>query len=89
MNSVWVNVDGGQINAALEEALTRLDSAGSELVLDFSSVRRIDAGALGALEKLAGNADERAVKVVLCGVHADVYKVLKLIKLAGRFSFMG
>jgi hypothetical protein len=36
---------------------------------------------------LAGAADEKAVKVALRGVHVDVYKVLKLVKLTPRFSF--
>ena len=33
-------------------------------------------------------ADEKGVKVVLRGVNVDVYKVLKLVKLASRFSFL-
>lgn len=57
------------------------------MVFDFASVRRIDSGAVRALEDFAGVADEKAVKIVLCGVNVDVYKVLKLIKLRGRISF--
>ena len=59
-----------------------------EVVLDFSSVRRIDPSALRAMEKLAGIADDKAVKVVLRGVNVDIYKVLKLVKLTPRFSFL-
>ena len=33
-------------------------------------------------------ADEKSVKVVLRGVSVDVYKVLKLVKLAHRFSLV-
>ena len=50
-----------------------------EVTLDFSSVRRIDPGALRAMEELARMADEKDVKVVLRGVNVDVYKVLKLV----------
>ncbi len=57
-------------------------------MLDFSSVRRIDSTALRALEEFARLADEKAVKVVLCGVNVDVYKVLKLVKLTRQFSFV-
>jgi hypothetical protein len=40
------------------------------------------------MEKLAGVADDKAVKVVLRGVNVDVYKVLKLVNLTPRFSFL-
>ena len=59
-----------------------------KLVPDPNAVRRIDPGALRAMEKLAGVADDKAVKVVLRGVNVDVYKVLKLVKLTSRFSFL-
>jgi anti-anti-sigma regulatory factor len=74
-------------NELIEQGLAKLDGAGGEVVVDFSSVRRIDPSAIGAMEKLAGAADEKAVKVALRGVHVDVYKVLKLVKLTPRFSF--
>ena len=73
--------------SAVEQALGQIDSAGGEMVLDFSAVRRIDARALGALEKLAGAAKEKAVKVALRGVNIGMYKALKLAKMAPRFSF--
>ena len=65
-----------------------LDTARGDVVLDFSSVRRIDPSALREMEELAGIADEKAVKVVLRGVNVDIYKVLKLVKLTSRFSFL-
>ena len=74
-------------NETLQDALGRLESATGEMALDFSSVRRIDPSAIGALEKLAGMADDKAVKVALCGVNVEVYRVLKLVKLTSRFSF--
>ena len=33
-------------------------------------------------------ADDKGVKVVLRGVNVGVYKVLKLVKLTSRFSFV-
>jgi len=75
------------INETLQEALEKLDGAAGEVVLDFSSVRRVDPAALRMMEKLAAAAGEKAVKVVLRGVNIDIYKALTLIKLAPRFSF--
>jgi anti-anti-sigma regulatory factor len=86
-NAVWLKMDGERLVQDVEEALEKVGSAGGEAVLDFSSVRRIDPNALKAMETLAGRAEEKAVKVVLHGVNVDVYKVLKLVKLAPRFSF--
>ena len=40
------------------------------------------------MEEFAGMADDKGVKVVLRGVNVGVYKVLKLVKLGSRFSFM-
>jgi anti-anti-sigma regulatory factor len=82
-----VKIDGERMVDAFQETRKRLDGANGELVLDFSSVRRIDPSALRALEELAGIADEKAVKLELCGVGVNVYKVLKLAKLAPRFLF--
>ena len=86
--AVWLKIDGERVADALQEAREKLDSAEGEVVLDFSSVRRIDPSALRAMEELAGMADDKAVKVVLRGVNVDVYKVLKLVKLTPRFSFL-
>jgi anti-anti-sigma regulatory factor len=88
MNTVSLKIDGDRVAHALQEALEKLDGAGSEVVLDFSSVRRIDPSALRAMEGLAGTADDKDAKVVLRGVNVDIYKVLKLTKLASRFSFL-
>lgn len=83
----YVKIDGERIVDALQETGNWLDSANSEVVLDFSSVQRIEPRALRALEELAGIADEKAVTLELRGVSVDVYKVLKLAKLAPRFLF--
>ena len=85
--AVWLVIDERCVVPALEEAGKKLDGAEGEVVLDFVSVRRVDSGTLRAMEEFAGVAEQKAVKVVLCGVNIDVYKVLKLMKLAPRFTF--
>jgi anti-anti-sigma regulatory factor len=65
-----------------------LNGAGGEVILDFSSVHRIDPRALRAMESLAGTADDKDARIVLQGVNVGIYKVLKLTKLAPRFSFL-
>jgi len=87
MVAVWLKIDEERMIQALQEAGEKLDSVEGEVALDFSSVRRIDPSALRAMEELAGIANDKGVKVVLRGVSVDVYKVLKLVKLASRFSF--
>lgn len=85
--TAWLKVDGEHIAQDLQEASEKLGRAGDEMVLDFSSVRRIDPSGLRAMEKLAVLADEKAVKVEIQGVNVSVYKVLKLARLAPRFTF--
>jgi anti-anti-sigma regulatory factor len=80
-------IDGERVADTLQETLKRLDTGNSEVVLDFSSVRRLDPSALRALEELAAIADENAITLWLRGVSVNVYKVLKLAKLAPRFLF--
>jgi len=86
-NSVWLKVDGERVAPALQEVPQKF-ADGGEVVLDFSAVERIDPAGIREMEKLAGIADAKAVKVVLAGVNVDIYKVLKLVKLASRFSFL-
>jgi anti-anti-sigma regulatory factor len=86
--AMFLNIDQQRMALALKEAGQKLDSAEGEAFLDFSSVRRIDSSALRAMEEFARIADEKAIKVVLRGVNVDVYKVLKLVKLTQRFSFV-
>ena len=86
--AVWVKIDGERVADALQETREKLDSAQGEVALDFSSVRQINPAALRELATVADRADEKAVKVVLRGVNVDIYKVLKLTKVAARFSFV-
>lgn len=88
MLAVWLKIEEDHVVQALQEARAKLEGADGEIILDFSSVRRIDPAALRAMEELAGIAKEKTVKLVLRGVNIDVYKVLKLMKLASRFSFV-
>jgi anti-anti-sigma regulatory factor len=88
VTAVWLNIDERFLVRALEEAGEKLRIAEGQVVLDFETVRRIDSSALQAMESIAGLADQRAIKVVLHGVNVDVYKVLKLVRLASRFSFV-
>ena len=82
-----VNIEEGRAVLALEEAGEKLKAEG-EAVLDFSSVRRVDSSTLRAMEEFARIAEKKAAKVILRGVNVDVYKVLKLVKLTRRFSFV-
>lgn len=80
-----MKIDAGWLES---EAVETVRNASGDVILDFSSLPRLDAKAVGAIEQLAGVAEGRSVHVVLRGVNGDVYKVLKLLKLAERFSFV-
>jgi len=86
-NLVLLKLDGDRLVHALQEAREKLNGAQGEVVLDFSSVLRIDPGALRAMEELANASDGKETKIALRGVSVDVYKVLKLMRLAPRFTF--
>ena len=88
MIAVWLKIDEKRIVQALQEAEEELDSVEGEMALDLSSLRRIDPNALRAMEEFADIADTKGVKVVLRGVDVGVYKVLKLVNLASRFSYV-
>jgi anti-anti-sigma regulatory factor len=86
MIPVLLNIGEKRVVPALQEAREKLDGTEGEAVLDLSSVGRLDSSALRALEEFVGVADDKGVKVVLSGVNVGVYKVLKLARLASRFS---
>ncbi len=88
MIPVGLDFNGESVSHAFREARAKLESNEGDLCLDFSSVRRIDPSALREMEELASIADDKAVKVMLRGVNVDIYKVLKLMRLAPRFSFL-
>lgn len=72
----------------IRDAAEQLGGAGNELVLDFSSLRRIDAAELLELEELAAKARENSVKITIRGVSVEVYKALKLVAVAGQFTYL-
>lgn len=84
----WLKVDAGNVARDLQVVCAELDHADGEVVLDLSLVRRVDSGAIAALEELASHADESGVRIVLRGVHVEIYKVLKLVRLSPHFSFI-
>jgi anti-anti-sigma regulatory factor len=88
MIAVWLKIDEERVVQGLQEAGETLGSAGGELLLDLSSLRRIGPSALRVMEEFVGIADDKGVKVVVRGVNVDVYRVFKLMKLASRFSFV-
>jgi anti-anti-sigma regulatory factor len=87
MTAVWLRIDKECVVQALQDAGGKLDGVVGEVVLDFSSLGRIDVSAVRRMEELAGLADGKGVNVVLRGVSISVYKVLKQVKLASRFVF--
>jgi anti-anti-sigma regulatory factor len=82
-----LKIDEKHLVASLAEAEEKLETAEGEVVLDISSVWRIDTEAVRALQQFASTAQKKTVKVVLRGAQVNVYKVLKLMKLTSRFSF--
>ena len=69
-------------NAALiQEAVEKVNRGESEVILDFSSVLRIDGNAVRALEELAGLAEGRSVKVVLRAVNVGIYRAVSYTHL--------
>jgi anti-anti-sigma regulatory factor len=72
----------------IQEAVEKVKAAETEVILDFSSVLRIDGNGVRAIEELASLAEGRSAKVVLKAVNPDIYRVLKQLRLAQRFSFL-
>ena len=86
--AVLRKVDNQNVASALQEVEKSLNRAQGEVVIDLSSVARLDGIALNSLAEFANKAETASVKVILRGVNVDVYKVLVLMKLTSRFSFV-
>jgi len=86
--AVLRKVDKESVPSILQEIQKSLDRTQGEVVIDFSSVSRLDGSALRSLAEFAGKAETVSVKVILRGVNVDVFKVLVLMKLNSRFSFV-
>lgn len=82
-----LSIDEQNLVGSLEKARKSLEPE-SQLMLDLSSIRRIDSRGLRALQELVHQAEEIKGKVVLRGVKVDVYKALKLAHLTSSFSFV-
>jgi len=80
-----LKLEEGQISAALQDLERNIETG--EIVLDFRAVHRMDSSALRALEELAKKAAEKQAFVVLRAVNVDLYRAIKLMKPAARFSF--
>ena len=87
MNQGVLKIDEQCAALALESAAQMISGNAGEIVLDFSSLRRMDPSALRALDQFAELAQEKNVRVRLQGVSIEVYKTLKLMNIAHRFSF--
>lgn len=85
----FLEIKADNVACCLQEARMKLNGALGNTTLDFSSVRRIDPQGLRAMEELIDLAEEKAVKIAVHGVNVDIYKVLKLVKLASRLNFVG
>jgi ABC-type transporter Mla MlaB component len=86
--STFQKLDAIHVMESLQGVRERLDTVEGETILDFSSIQRIDSQALSVMEELAGLADAKAKTIALRGVNVQIYKVLKLVKLAPRFQFL-
>ncbi len=82
-----LRIDSAGIASLLQQAAEELERANKDVVVDFTSVRRIDPRSLRTLEQLAGEADKKKITVTLRNMNVDVYKVIKLAQLAPRFLF--
>jgi anti-anti-sigma regulatory factor len=80
-------IDAQHVAESLSAACKKLDGGNVETVLDFTAVPRVDPSALREMETLATLAEESGTKVCLLHVNVEIYKVLKLAKLAERFNF--
>lgn len=86
-SSSVLSIDEQNVRAALQKAADSLESEQNHPVLDFSAVRTLDAPGLRALQEYAHRAEQKKIKVALRGVDVNVYKTLKLARLARSFSF--
>lgn len=84
-NTATVKINEARLRGDLESAVENLDGTTAKLLLDFSSVRRIDADGVRALNRLADVFQAKNIKVQLQSVSIDVYKALTLMKMTQRF----
>lgn len=86
--AVLHKIDGERVADALQDVREKMHESGGELVLEFSSVHQVNPSDLQGLQELATFAETKAARLVLRGVNVEIYKVLKLVKLTSRVSFV-
>jgi len=83
-----LKTDGEPAAQVLRKAREQLAHADGEIVLQFAGVHRLAPNEIQMMEELAAVADQESIKIGLRGVNVGIYKVLKLVRLAPRFSFL-
>ena len=86
--SEWLKMDDKHMRESLNAACARLQEGETELVLDFSAVKRLDAEALLRLGEIAAIAESKKARIAIRGINVDVYRVLKTARMASRFTFL-
>ena len=86
MTTTTVHTNETSALQILADAAKKL--ADGDVVLDFSAVQRLDSELLHRLDELVIMADRKAARITMRNVNIDVYKVLKLMKLTRRLSFV-
>lgn len=87
MTTELVRIDEREMTRSLGTLAKALDSNAGEVSVDFSAVRRVGADDLRSMERLARTAEDKKVRIVLHGVNVEVYKALKLARVAKLFTF--
>lgn len=88
MKVLSVKLDQEGLAVTLQQCSDKLSGSEDDVILDFSSVQRVDPAMLTAMTDFADTAEDKSVNVVLSGVSVDVYRVLKLARLTQRFSMV-
>lgn len=82
-----IRIEGNLLQDAVESARIKLDEGESQVVMDFSLVRRLDSRLLASISDLAVIAKAKDNSIILHAVNVEVYKALKLARLTSPFSF--
>lgn len=86
-DSAFRNDDSNQISTLVREAGNNLASGSGDVILDLTSVHRLDSTSLGRLLEFAKSAEEHHRRTLLRSVDPQVYKALKLLKATHSFVF--
>lgn len=82
-----IRIEGNLLPDAVESARIKLDEGESQVVMDFSLVRRLDSRLLASISDLAVIAKAKDNSIILHAVNVEVYKALKLARLTSPFLF--